>query len=239
METPAVFAHEGFQVACPTRDCEQHSLMMVGQSDRTEVARAQVHDQIHLAPRVRRFFSAYLAAGPLRRAHLRKAVAYASHRFGFNAPAAASLKEDIAAALAIAQKAADIAYATDIDEMIDGADSGSIDSDLLLLADAFATLALAYRYVVGLYVTDSTLGDLGEASVGLALLAEREQDSVFSMSGVCGEASARTYNASASDHELSSTLSIFEPPAASQNEELNASIGESFQRRNEQILLMA
>lgn len=239
MEPPAVFAHEDFQVACPTRDCEQHSLMMVGQSDRTEVAQAQVHDQIHLAPRVRRFFSAYLAAGPLRRAHLRKAVAYASHRFGFNAPAAPSLKEDIAAALAIAQKAADIAYATDIDEMIDGADSGSIDSDLLLLADAFTTLALAYRHVVGLYVTDSTLADLGEASVGLAVLAEREQDSVLSMSGVCGEVSARTYNAFASDHELLSTLSIFEPSAASQNEEINASIGESFQRRNEQIWLMA
>jgi hypothetical protein len=239
MEPPAVFAQEDFQVASPARDCEQHSLMMVGRSDWTDVAQIQAHDQIHLAPRVRRFFSAYLAVDPSRRADLRKAVAYASRRFEFDAPAAPSLKEDIAAALAIGQKAANIACATDIDEMIDGADSGSIDADLLLLADAFATIALAYRYVVGLYVADSTLGDLGEASVGLALLAEREQDSVLSTSSVREEGSARSYDAFASNIEISSNPSVSEPPAASQNEELTVSLDTISQRLREQILLMA
>jgi hypothetical protein len=234
-----VFAQEDFQVASPARDCEQHALMMAGRSDWTDVAQIQVHDQIHLAPRVRRFFSAYLAADPSRRAHLRKAVAYASRRFEFDAPAAPSLKEDIAAALAIAHKAANIAYATDIDEMIDGADSGSINSDLLLLADAFATLALAYRFVVGLYVTDSALADLGEASVGLALLAEHEQDSVLSMTSVRGEGSARAYDAFASNIEISSNLSVSEPPVASRNEELTVSLSAISQRLREQILLMA
>ena len=236
---PAVFAQGDFQVASPARDCEQHSLMMAGRSDRTDVAQIQAHDQIHLAPRVRRFFSAYLAADPLRRAHLRKAVAYASRRFEFDAPAVPSLKEDIAAALAIAQKAVKIASATDIDEMIDGAESGSINSDLLLLADAFATLALAYRCVAGLYVADSTLGDLGEASVGLALTAEREQDSVLSTSSDRGEGPARTYDAFASNIEVSSNLSVSGPPVASQNEELTVSLSAISQRLKEQILLIA
>jgi hypothetical protein len=56
-------------------------------------------------------------------------------------------QEDIAAALSIAQDAADIAYAIDTGEMIDEAGSGSVDFGLP--ADAYATLALGYRYVVG------------------------------------------------------------------------------------------
>ena len=60
----------------------------------------------------------------------RKAVAYASERLGFNPPTTPSLQEDIAAAIANAQEAADIAYATDTGEIIDEVGSGLVDPGL-------------------------------------------------------------------------------------------------------------
>jgi len=127
MEPPAALALgvSIFRTATPVGDCGPSTLMMKGfLSDDADFPQVLAHDQIHLAPRVCRFFNAYLDADASRRSDFRQAVAYASRRFGFDSPATPSLQEDIAAALVIAQEAADIAYATDIGEMIDGAGLG-------------------------------------------------------------------------------------------------------------------
>src|ERR1700682_1368915 len=111
------------------------------------VSQIVAHDQIYLTPRARRFLNAYLDADALRRADFRKATAHPSRRFGFDSAATSTFQEGVAAALVIAQEAAAIADATDSDETLDGTGSYSADSDLLLLADAFAALAFVYRYV--------------------------------------------------------------------------------------------
>ena len=174
MEPPAVLAQDGstFRTATPTRNCEQQTLAMTAAgSDGMDLVQLQALDRILLAPKVRGFFEAYLAADPVRRAEFREAAAFASHKFGFDPPVTPSLEDDVAAAVAAAQKAADIAYANDFGRMIDGGGLGFVDS--AFLADAYATLALGYRYVVGFYATDPMLSDLGEAAVRLVLLAER------------------------------------------------------------------
>jgi hypothetical protein len=239
MEPPAALASSFsiFGVAIPGMDCEPSAMMTVhNRLDDAGFAQIELHDQIHMAPRVCRFFNAYLDADAFRRADFREAVAFASHRFGFDPPATPSLEEDIAAALAIAQEAADIAYATGIGEVIDAAGSGSADSDLLLLADSFAALALGYRYVVGVYATDPTLGDLGEVAVRFVLLAEREHDSALAATTVASPARpATTRNAFRPNQELESSLSIFLPPAAGQKEGARSSL-KSFLNQTDQIL---
>ena len=240
MDLPAVFAQDGsnFQFTSQAKERERQSLLIDARSVDVGVAHLQTHDRIHLAPKVRRLFSAYLAADLMRRADFRKAVGYLSHRFRCDPPTIPSLRDDLAAAIAIAQKAADAASANDIDEMIvDREGLSFIDS--MLLADACATLALSYRYVVGFYVTDPALSDLGDAAVGLALLAEREHDSVLSRSEGRGARSERSGNAFASDCRLTSNLSIFESPTTGQKQDLTASLGAISQRLKEQILLMA
>jgi hypothetical protein len=196
------------------------------------------HDQIYLTPRVRRFLNAYLDADAWRRADFRKATAYASRRFGFASPATPTLQEDIAAALVIAQEAAAIADATDSDETVDGTGSYSADSDLLLLADAFAALAFVYRYVVGFYTTDSTLGDLGEVAVRFVLLAEREHDAELEATGVAFPATP-TITAYRANQEFESRLSIFVPATAGQDEVVVRSLEVISQQPKEPALLMA
>lgn len=162
-----------FRTATPTTNYEQQTLAMIAAgSDGIDLVQLQSLDRILLAPKVRGFFEAYLAADAVRRAEFRKAAAYASHQFGFDPPVTPSLQDDVAAAVAAARKAADIANANAFGQMIDGGGLGFIDS--ALLADACATLAMSYRYVVGFYATDPMLSDLGEAAVRLVLLAERE-----------------------------------------------------------------
>jgi hypothetical protein len=214
-------------------------LKMTGsKSDDVGTVQILVRDQIHLAPRVCRLFNAYLEANQSRRADFRKAVAYASHWFGYDSPATPSLQEDIIAALAIAQEAADIAYSADIDEMINGAGLGSVDSGILV--GAFATLALGYRYVVGFYTTDPTLGDLGKVAVDLVLLAEREHDSAFVMTNVAPQARpTMMHNAFRADQKLASSLSIFVPPEVDRKENGGISLEAISRRLKDQILLMA
>jgi hypothetical protein len=89
-----------------------------------------------------------------------------------------SVREDRAAALEIAQRAAEISHANVVGETADEVDPSSVDASLL--ADGYATLALGYRYIVGLYPTDSQMSKLGELAVRLVLLAEREYDPVVS-----------------------------------------------------------
>jgi hypothetical protein len=240
MEPPAVLAQDGltFRTATPTRNCEQQTLAMTAAgSDGMDLVQLQALDRILLAPKVRGFFEAYLAADDVRRAEFRKAAAYASHRFGFDPPATPTLQDDVAAAVAIARKAADIAYANDFGQMIDGGGLGFID--FALLADACATLALGYRCVVGSYVTDSTLSDLGEAAVRFVLLSEREHDSALSENRVPAVSSVPTSDAFGQNQELSSTLSVFEPPAARGNEEVAGSLDAISRRLKDEILLIA
>jgi hypothetical protein len=121
--------------------------------------------------------------------------------------------------------------------MIDGGDLGFVDS--ALLADAYAALAMGYRYVVGFYATDPTLSDLGEAAVRLVLLAEREYDSALSVNSVPADNSVPTSDAFWQNQQLSSTLSIFEPPATRQDEEVAGSLDAISRRLKDEILLMA
>jgi hypothetical protein len=240
MEPPAVLAQDGsnFRTATPTRDCEGATLVVtVARSDGAGVVQIEAHDHIQLVPKVRRFFEAYLAADDVKRADFRKAAAYASHQFRFEPPETPSVQDDHAAAVAIAQKAADIAYANDFGQMIDGGGLGIVDSSLL--ADAYATIALGYRYVVGFDATDPMLSDLGEAAVRLVLLAEREYDSALSVSSVPAASSAPTSDDFGSNEELLSTLLIFEPPAADQNEKVAGSLAAISRRLKDEILLMA
>jgi hypothetical protein len=240
MEPPAVLSQDGsnFRTAKPTRDCEGPTLVAtVARSDGAGVVQIEAHGHIQLVPKVRRFFEAYLAADDVNRADLRKAAAYASHQFRFDPPETPSIQDDLAAAIAIAQKAANIAYANDLGQMIEGSGLGFVDS--ALLANAYATLALGYRYIAGFDATDPLLSDLGEAAVRLVLLAEREYDSALSVSSVNAASSAPTSDAFGSNEELPSTLLIFEPPAADQNEKVASSLAAISRRLKGEILLMA
>jgi hypothetical protein len=235
MEPPAVLAQNGtnFHAAEIARDCERQTLVMsVVGSDGADLRRE--YDHIRLAPRVRRFFETYLAADVLKRSDLRKSVAYTSRQFGFDPPEIPSLQDDLGAAVAMAQQAADIACANDLDQTNDGC-----VVNYALLADAYATLAMSYRYVAGVYATDPMLSDLGEAAVTLVLMAEREYDVAVSASSVPADSSTPTSYAFWRNQERSSTLSIFEPTKARRNEEVASSLDAISRRLKEEILLMA
>lgn len=120
-------------------------------------------DQIFLVPKVYRFFEAYLDADAVRRADFLKVVACVSHQFKFNPTVTPSVREDRAAALEIAQRAAEMSHANVVGEMADEVDPNFVDASLL--ADGYATLALGHRYIVGLYPTDSQMSKLGELAV--------------------------------------------------------------------------
>jgi len=242
MERPAAWAQD--RLISPTvtlvGDCELSALMKGSGSDDADVPSIEAHDQIYLTPRVRRFLNAYLDADESRRADFRKAIAYASHRFGLYSPASPTLQEDIATALVIAQEAAEIADATDTDETVDGIGSHSTYSDLLLLADSFAALAFVYRYVVGFYATDPTLGDLGEVAVRFVLLAESEHNLALAATTVASPVSPlMTSNASRVNQEFESDLSMFVPATAGQNDVAAISPEALSRRPKEPILLMA
>ena len=231
MEPPAALVLD--RLAFPT-------VTLIGDSSsRSEdggVLQIVAYDEIYLTPRVRRFLNAYLDADALRRADFRKATAFASRRFGFDSAATSTFQEDIAAALSIAQEAAAIADATDSDEMID---SYSADSDLLLLADALAVLAFAYRYVVGLYATDPTLGgDLGEVAVRFVLLAEREHDSELAATAIAFPLTP-SITAYRANQEFESNLANFVPATAVQDEVVVSSLEAIYQQPKEPVLLIA
>jgi hypothetical protein len=183
-------------------------------SDDTAVLQIAARDQIDLVPRVRRFLNAYLDADASRREDFRKATAYASCRLDFDSSTTPSLTDDIATALIAAQEAADIAFGTD-DESLDG--TGATDSDLLILADAFATIAFAYRYVVGSYATDVTLDELGEVAVAFVLLVEREHDSAIGVGTITAPTeSLMTSDADRANQDFESSL-FFVPATVGQN----------------------
>jgi hypothetical protein len=239
MEPPAAFAQDVsiFRTTGQARNPERlRLLMMVARYEGADIAQIRAHDQIYLVPKLSRFFNAYLDADAVRRADFRKAVAYVSHRFGFDPPTTPSLEEDLAAAVAIAQQAADLAYADDFVEMTDGVESCWVDT--ALLADAYATLALGYRYVVGVYSTDPTLGNLGEVAARLMLLAEREYGSAL-LAARIPAASYANRNAFTSNIGLASDLSVFVPAAAGQHEEVINSLDAISQRLKDRILLLA
>jgi hypothetical protein len=239
MEPPAVLALEGsgLRTAGLARDCERHTLpAMLAHADNAGVVEIEAHDQVHLAPKVCRFFNTYLDADSLRRVEFRKALAYAAHRFRFEPPAAPSLQEDIAAAVAIAQEAADIACASDIGKKIDGFDSSAVD--VALMADAYATLAFAYRYIVGFYA-NLPMGDLGKVAVRLLLQAEREHDPVLSVTKLPAPKYPTTCDVFEPNQELASSLSCFVPPTVGRNEEAAGSLEVVSRRLKEQILLIA
>ena len=238
MEPPAVLAQETFRTATPTTNCEQQTLAMtVAGSDGMDLIQLQALDRILLAPKVRGFFEAYLAADAVVRTDFRRAAAYASHKFGFDPPVTPSLQDDVAAAVAAARKAADIAHANASGQRIDGGGLGFID--FALLADACATLAMSYRYVVGFYATDPMLSDLGEAAVRFVLLAEREYNSAFSVTRAPADSSVPTSEALGQNQELSPTLSIFEPPVAGPDEEVAGSLDAISRPLKDEMLLMA
>jgi hypothetical protein len=237
MEPPAALALDGSSLRTAGRGCERQTLLAVlAHTDSAGLVQIEAHDQVHLAPKVCRFFKTYLDADSLQRVEFRKAVAYASHRFSFEPPATPSLQEDIAAAVAIAQEAADIACASDISEMTDGIDSGVVD--VALMADAYATLAFSYRYLVGFYA-NLPIGDLGKVAVRLLLQAEREHDPVLWVTKLPAAKYATTCNVFEPNHELASSLSIFVPPAVGRNGEADSSLEVISRRLKEQILLIA
>jgi hypothetical protein len=232
MEPPAAVTLDvsNFRAATPAMGCEAVGLMADARSD--EAAAIRINDQVHLVPRICRFFDAYRDSDALRRAEFRKAVAGVSHSFRFVSSRALSLQDDIAAAHCIAHDAANIAYAIDAGETIDEVGLGSLGVDLP--GDAYATLALAYRYVVGLYATDPTLSGLGEVAVRLVLLAEAEFDSTCAVTEVASVQPV-IRNAFRPSQEVVSTMSIFVPPEP-QNKE--ASLEAISQRLKDEILLL-
>jgi hypothetical protein len=189
-------------------------------------------DQLLLAAKVHRFFSAYLDADAFMRKEFRKALAYVSHQFKFDPPVTPSVREDRAAALEIAQRAAEISHARRIDETTDDVDSSFVDVSLLV--DGYATLALGYRYILGLYPTDSTLSKLGELAVRLVLLAECEYDpALWAARDPLIEFS------SSPDQELAPAKSSFVPSAARQRSDVTSSLDTVSRRLKDQILLTA
>jgi hypothetical protein len=189
-------------------------------------------DQTRLVPKVHRFFNAYLDADAFRREEFRKALAYVSHQFKFDPPVTPSVREDRAAALEIALRAAEISHAKEVDETTDDVDSSFVDVSLLV--DGCATLALGYRYILGLYPTDSTLSKLGELAVRLVLLAECEYDpALWAARGPLIEFS------SSPDQELAPAKSSFVPSAARQRSDVTSSLDTVSRRLKDQILLTA
>jgi hypothetical protein len=240
VKSPAVPVPDYFILppVTPVGNCEPGALMKVSRADDEGVRQIAAHDQICIAPRVRRFLNAYLDADKSRRADFRKAVAYASQRVEFDSPAPSTLEGDIATARVIAQKAADIADATDIDETVDGLGSYSADSDLLLLADAFAALAFVYRYVVGFYVSDATLDDLGEVAVRFVLLAEGEFNWALAATTAAFPVTSLITN-NGCRVEFESALSMFVPAMAGQADGAASSRVIVSPRPKEPLLLMA
>jgi hypothetical protein len=228
MEPPALAQQgSGFRTASSS------SLFMCAGHEGTVVGQVQA-DQIFLVPKVYRFFEAYLDADDVRRADFLKVVACVSHQFKFNPTVTPSVREDRAAALEIAQRAAEISHANVVGATADEVDPSSVDASLL--ADGYATLALGYRYIVGLYPTDSPMSKLGELAVRLVLLAEREYDPVIS----AGDSLRRSLTTGATPgREPASGLSNFVPAAARQSDDLISSLDTISRRLMDQILLMA
>jgi len=235
MEPPAALTLSvlDFRAAALESDGESGALLADPRSESSAVV--QINDQIDLAPRICRCFTAYLDSDAPRRAEFRKAVAYVAGQFQFESFQIPSLEEDTAAALSIARCAADFVHAIDAGDAIDGVISGSVVVDLL--ADACATIALAYRYVVGFYETDPMLSKLGEVAVRLILLAEAESDSTREANKVDPQRPAMSQDAVKADQEVASTMSSFAPPAAPQNEVVSLEVVS--QRLKEQIVLLA
>lgn len=232
MEPPAV-AQNGADFTDIAWDCEQRtSVMSTAGSDGADSL--QDADHTRLAPRVRRFFEAYLAADGLGRADFRKSAAYASHQFGFDPPETPSLQDDLRAAVAVAQQATEIACSKDLNKTKDGC-----AVNYPLLADAYATLAMSYRYVAGVYATDPLLSDLGEAALTLVLLAEREFDAALPASSVPADSSAPTSESFRRNQERSSGLSVFGSTKARRNEEIANPLDAISRRLKEEILLTA
>jgi hypothetical protein len=207
-------------------DCDSVGLRIADfWTDNSAIVQTEGQDRFHLAPRVCRFFNAYLDADTLRRAGFRKAVAYASHCFKFNPDP--SLQEDITVAFAIEQDAADLACAIDCDEMIDDLDLGLVDFSLV--ADSYATLALGYRSVLGYYCFDPVLSELGEVAVRLILMSESEYDSAFAAT----RTSLRLY----CENAFGPSISI--SPTRNQAETAESSLELISRRLKDQILLRA
>jgi hypothetical protein len=184
-------------------------------------------DEVLLLPKVYRFFNAYLDADVVGRRDFRKVVARASHRFSFDPPVTSSGREDRAAALEIARRAAEISHTNDLGAAADEGGSCFVDS--------CATLALSYRYIVGLYRVDSALSKLGELAVKFVLQAEREHNPALLADGNFGKRSEKT--CTRSGQELNSNLSIFIP--ARKRDDIFNSLDTISRRLKEQILLLA
>jgi hypothetical protein len=171
MEPPVAYAQDrptgpAASSACGERAALQPIAARVEAAIRTVVYK---HD---LAPRVSRLFDAYLDADAVFRCEFRRVLASASLRFSAESATGPFHEDDVAAAITIAQYAADIANAIDADKLIDEIDPSFLDD--ALLADAYATLAFVYRFVVGFYLGDPLLGEIGDVAVRFVLLAECE-----------------------------------------------------------------
>jgi len=145
---------------------------MTGQISDGEIAfQVQAHDRSHLAPKVRRFLNAYVEAEAARKADFRKGVAQAMQQFICSPSTTPTLKQDLAAAAAISRRAAYMAMANSVCEE---GDETKWSFNFSLMRDAYATIAVVYRYVIGLYATDLTLSRLAETALEFMLSAERE-----------------------------------------------------------------
>jgi len=115
--------------------------------------------------------NAYVEADAAWKADFRKGVAEAMQRFIGSPSTTPTIEEDLAAAAAISRRAAYMAMANSLYEEGDETKWGLNSS---LVRDAYASIAVVYRYVIGLYATDLTLSRLAEAALEFVLSAERE-----------------------------------------------------------------
>jgi hypothetical protein len=171
MEPPVAYAQDRPTGAATSAACGKRAALQPI-SARVEAATRTVVFKHDLAPRVSRLFDAYLDADAVFRCEFRRVLASISLRFSAESATGPFHKDDIAAAVAISQHAADIANAIDADNLIEEIDPSFLDD--ALLADAYATLAFVYLFVVGFYCADPLLGEIGDVAVRFVLLAECE-----------------------------------------------------------------
>jgi hypothetical protein len=145
-----------------------------------------------------------------------------------------SVREDRAAALEIAQRAAEISHANVVGETADEVDPSSVDASLL--ADGYATLALGYRYIVGLYPTDSPMTKTRRTRRQIGVVSRTRIRSGGFGGGLFEKISD---DRCTPGRELAPGLSNFVPAAARHSDDLISSLDTISRRLMDQILLMA
>src|ERR1700704_3150307 len=121
--------------------------------DKPSAARSAMfaYDRKHLEPKVRRYLHAYLDATPEQKVDYREAVSHAAQKCRTGADPAALVSNPSSAT---ANAAARIVMENDVERAMKEFGLGYVDPTLAFVADTYATVAMCFRHVAGVYADD-------------------------------------------------------------------------------------